>query len=57
MEHTSSRLHDHKKKFSYAFFMKDVKHDDEMGIFLSLSELEENFLLVTRGHRSARGIS
>ena len=57
MEHTSSRLHDHKKKFSYAFFMKDVKHDDEMGIFLSLSELEENFLLVTRGHRSAHGIS
>ena len=57
MEHTSSRPHDHKKKFSYAFFMKDVKHDDEMEIFLSLSELEENFLLGTRGHRSAHGIS
>ena len=43
VEHTSCRLHDRKKKFFLRFFYEGRKHDDEMGFFLSLSELEENF--------------
>ena len=46
VEHTSSRLHDHKKKFSYAFFMKDVNTTTKWEFFLLFLNSKRTFDLL-----------
>ena len=46
VEHTSSRLHDHKKKFSYAFFMKDVNTTTKWEFFFLFLNSKRTFDLL-----------